>query len=140
MAFAKLEDLYGVIELTIFPNNYQKLKKLLIEESMATIIGKLNIRTGEKPTVIVDEIIPWKTNIPQKSEKIEKLYLKFDLNNIKLYNSIVTILSSYPGSSEVIVKCSSSENVFKMNRTISTSKHLLVELLGLLPENDIIVK
>lgn len=141
MAFAKIEDLYGIIELTIFPNNYHKLKNLLIEDSMATIVGKLNIRSGEAPTVIVDEIIPWQAKKANESvEKNETLYLKFDLNNIKIYNAVITLLSSYPGNSEVIVKCSSSENAFKMNRTVSVSKHLMVELLGLLPENDIVVK
>lgn len=143
MAFAKLEDLYGSIDLTIFPNNYHRLKNLLIEDSMATIAGKLNLRSGENPTVIVNEIAPWqsKTKLLSKDEKVKKLYLKFDLNDIKLYNSIITILSSYPGTSEVVVKCSSTDKAFKMNRTVSVStKHLLVELLGLLPECDIIIQ
>jgi hypothetical protein len=76
----------------------------------------------------------------ETQEKREKLYLKFDLNDIKLYNSIINIISSYPGKSEVIVKCSSTGNIFKMNREVNTTKHLLIELLGILPEGDIVVK
>lgn len=141
MAFAKLEDLYGTIELTFFPNNYKRLKNLIATDLMATIVGKLNIREGEKATVLVDDIIPWKSNKPVVNENpTEKLYLKFDLTNIKLYNSIINIISSYPGKSEVIVKCSATGNVFKMNREVNVSKHLLIELVGLLPETDIIVK
>jgi hypothetical protein len=52
----------------------------------------------------------------------------------------VGILSSYPGKSEVIVKCISTGNAFKMNRQVSTSKHLLSELLGIMPEENIIIK
>jgi DNA polymerase-3 subunit alpha len=140
MAFAKIEDLYGTIDLTIFPNNYKYLKNLLSEDSMATFKGKLNIRSGEKPTVIVEEIILWNNHTQQTENKIETLYLKFDLNDIKLYNVIVGILSSYPGKSEVIVKCISTGNAFKMNRQVSPSKHLLSELLGILPEENIVIK
>jgi DNA polymerase-3 subunit alpha len=140
MAFVKIEDLYGTIDLTIFPNNYQRLKNSLIADSMVTIAGKLNIRDGEKPTVLVDEIIPWKTTKVQTETNTEKLYLKFDLTDMKLYNSIINILASYPGKSEVIVKCSSTGNVFKMNREVNPTKHLLIELVGLLHETDIVVK
>jgi DNA polymerase-3 subunit alpha len=141
MGFAKIEDLYGIIDLTFFPNNYKRLKHLLVEDSMATFVGKLNLRDGEKPTVLVDDIIPWKANKTVQTEtKIEKLYLKFDLADVKLYNSIINIISSYPGKSEVIVKCSSTGSVFKMNREVSPTNHLLVELLGVLPESDIVIK
>ena len=142
MGFAKLEDLYGIIDLTFFPNNYKRLKHLLVEDNMATIVGKLNLRHGEKPTVLVDDLVLWKNNNKKETENksLEKLYLKFDLNDIKLYNSVINILSSYPGQSEVVVKCASSGNVFKMNRQVSTSKHLLIELLGIIPESDIVVK
>ncbi|MCI6542366.1 MAG: DNA polymerase III subunit alpha [Firmicutes bacterium] len=142
MGFAKLEDLYGTIELTFFPNAYRNLKNMLIEDTMATIKGKLNLREGEKPTIIVDEIIPWKETQKQEiqEEKKEKLYLKFDVENVVSYNTIVKILSTYPGQSEVIVKSSSSGNAFKMNKHVSINQYLLGELLGVLSESDVVVR
>ena len=119
------------------------LKHLLVEDSMVTIKGKLNIREDEKPTVLVDEIIPWKVDKNQNVEKKEikeKLYIKFDVTNIPLYNSIIKIMNTYPGNTEVIVKCTATEKAFKLNKTIAISQHLLGELLGILSENDIIIK
>ena len=142
MGFAKVEDLYGTIDLTFFPNAYRNLKHLIIEDSMVTIKGKLNIREDEKPTVLVDEIIPWKKDQAkqQTEQKTEKLYIKFDVSNVPLYNSIIKILATYPGKSEVIVKCTSTQKAFKLNKEVSISQHLLGELLGVITENDIVIK
>ena len=140
MAFAKLEDLYGNIELTIFPASYKVIKNFLIEDSMVTVKGKLNIRDGEKPTVLVDEIIPWQNNKEIEKNQNERLFLKFNTTDIKLYNTILSIISSYPGKSEIFVRCSATEKAFKMNRKASISQHLLGELLGILPQEDVLVK
>ena len=140
MAFARLEDLYGQIDLTIFPGPYRNLKHLLIEDSMATIKGKINFRNSEKPCIIVDEILPWKIDVTQKTQKVEKLCLRFNVTDIPLYNKIAEIINSYPGASEIYVKCSETGNAFKMNKTVSISQHLLGELLGVLGEGDVIVK
>lgn len=140
MGFAKLEDLYGTIDLTIFPGPYRNVKHLLVEDSMATIKGKLNFRDGEKPCIIVDEILPWKAEQKPAEEKIEKLCLKFNVTDIPLYNTIAGIINSYPGKSEVFVRCSETGNAFKMNKEVSISQHLLGELLGVLGEDDVIVK
>lgn len=141
MGFAKLEDLYGVIELTIFPNAYRSVKGNLIEDSMATVKGKLNLREGEKPSVLVDEIIPWNKQAKTSGKENQgKLYLKFDTKNVQLYNSIVSIIGNYPGESEVIVRCSSTGNAFKMNKKVAISQHVLSELYGILPESDIVAK
>ena len=107
---------------------------------MATIKGKLNFRDGEKPCIIVDEILPWKAEQKPAEEKIEKLYLKFNVTDIPLYNTIAGIINSYPGKSEVFVRCSETGNAFKMNKEVSISQHLLGELLGVLGEDDVIVK
>lgn len=141
MGFAKLEDLLGTVDLTFFPNAYRTLKHLIIEDSMATIKGKLNLREGEKPTILVDEIIPWNNKSKQQTgKKEEKLFIKFDVTNVPLYNNIINIINSYPGSSEVYVRCTATGNAFKMNKEVSISQHLLGELLGILPEDCVVAK
>ena len=135
-----ISNKYGQIDLTIFPGPYRNLKHLLIEDSMATIKGKINFRNSEKPCIIVDEILPWKIDVTQKTQKVEKLCLRFNVTDIPLYNKIAEIINSYPGASEIYVKCSETGNAFKMNKTVSISQHLLGELLGVLGEGDVIVK
>ncbi|MBN1373907.1 DNA polymerase III subunit alpha [Candidatus Dojkabacteria bacterium] len=47
MAFVKLEDLSGSIEVVVFPNVYKKYKEILSEDKMVAIKGKINERNDE---------------------------------------------------------------------------------------------
>ena len=143
MGHAVIEDPYGTIDILFFPDAYRKFKQIFIDDTLVTIKGRLSLRDGEKPTVIVEEMIPWKKNEQHQKvedEPLKKLYLKFDTTNIILYNRIVSILSDYPGESEVIVRCTSTGNAFKMNKTVSISMILQTELLGVLEESNVVVK
>ena len=60
MCIVKLEDLYGTIELMLFPAIYDRYKDKLVEDCMLTAKGKLSIREGEAPIVTVDHFTFWK--------------------------------------------------------------------------------
>lgn len=135
MAFAKVEDLYGKIEIVIFPNVYAKIKDKIYDDNMVTIHGKLNIRTDEPCSVVVDNITSWseeenssKKNTEQKPEKQKKLYLMYDLTDIPLHEKIISCLKSYPGKCPVVVKCSATGKVFQIGLTVNTDSFLLSEL------------
>ena len=142
MCFAELEDLWGTIDITFFPDVYRRNKHLILDDNLVTIKGRLSIRDGEKPSVIVEEIIPWKKNVTQEvqEEKKQRLCLKFDTNNISLYNDVIEIISTYPGESEVFVRCTETGKAFKMNKTVSISSHLESELFGVLGEDNIVIQ
>ncbi len=57
MAFVDLEDLYGVTEVVIFPNVYEKCAELLQEDRVIAIKGTLNFKEDEAPTVLADEVL-----------------------------------------------------------------------------------
>lgn len=56
MAFIMVEDLYGVAEVLVFENAYFKAEKILVEENIVIVDGRLSIREGEKATIIANEI------------------------------------------------------------------------------------
>ena len=140
MAFAKIEDLYGTIDLMFFPNVYARVKPDLAVDALVTIKGKLSIRAGEAPTVLVDNIIPW-TNVKETEQLVTKkpktLYLKYDLTNIELHDKIYALLKSYPGTIPVIVKCSVENKSYKLNLLVDGNDFLLKELLAYVREEFI---
>ena len=145
MAFGKMEDLYGSIEITFFPNVFANYKPILQEDLLVKIKGKLSLRTGEIPSVIVSECVEWKAEntenvVEQKQVKIPTLYLKYDTTNEKLNNDILKIMQSYLGDSEVIVKCSKTDKVYKLNINVNVDSFILNELRFYLGDDFIKVR
>ncbi|WP_069648945.1 DNA polymerase III subunit alpha [Caloranaerobacter ferrireducens] len=98
MAFATLEDLYGSIELIIFPSTYEKYSNYINEDSLVIVKGRLSIHEEEEPKIICDSFRPLtKVNM-------EKLYLKVSRNkSLSVLNEIKSILSNYTGNVPVYV-------------------------------------
>mgnify|MGYP003773022247 FL=1 len=142
MAFITLEDLYGSMELMVFPNILARYKNDLIEDKMVTVTGKVSMHDGA-PTLIADKFMFWQAEKEVVEEKREtsnkKLYLKYDTTNTSLGDNIVKVVESYPGNSEVRIKCATQNKLFKLTKTVDLSTHLLNELIGLLGSENVVV-
>lgn len=68
------------------------------------------------------------------------VYLRFDTKDIDLYDKVKKITSSYPGKSSVIIKCTSSNKAFSFNTKVDVNNYLKNELIGLLGEENVIIK
>ena len=143
MAVIVLEDLYGTFSAMLFPGAYAKLKQFITVDNLVTIKGKISLRDDEPPIILVDSIEEWAqtvTAVDAPVEKFETLYLRFDTTNPEIQNDIDEILSSYPGRSEVKIKCSETGKVFKMNMMVNLNSHIKTELLAVLDEKDIVIR
>lgn len=56
MAFVDLEDLYGNIEVVVFPNVYERYAPLIKEDSLIMVKGTVNFKEGELPKILADEV------------------------------------------------------------------------------------
>jgi hypothetical protein len=56
MAFADLEDLFGAIELTIFPRTWEESRDLLVKDKLLVVWGKAEVKEGSAPKVVVDRV------------------------------------------------------------------------------------
>ena len=72
MAFIGLEDLFGTMEVIVFPTIFQKFSPLLQMESVVLIKGRLSLREDEQPKIICEEVYPVK-NLEEKG-----IYMTFD--------------------------------------------------------------
>ena len=57
MAFVDLEDLYGNVEVVVFPNVYEKYGSLLEEDRIVAITGSINFKEGEVPKLLADRVV-----------------------------------------------------------------------------------
>ena len=58
MAFVLLEDLYGTVELIVFPRVFRSCMQLLGEDSIIVAEGRLSLREDEEPKIVCDSIKP----------------------------------------------------------------------------------
>lgn len=138
MAMVTMEDLYGTLNLMVFPKAYAKLRNVMQEDEMYTVSGRLSIREGDTPIIIVDNLIPWQKPEQEKEEKkTKKLYIKFDTQNATLYNRVMATLDSYKGDTQTIICCNSKNQAFNAKKFVNAGNHLLNELNGLLGEQNV---
>lgn len=58
MAFLVLEDLYGVSEVVVFPNVYERAAQYLGNDAVIAVRGTVNFKEDEAPKLLADSIEP----------------------------------------------------------------------------------
>ncbi|MGN0659839.1 MAG: DNA polymerase III subunit alpha [Emergencia sp.] len=57
MAFIDLEDLYGDVEVVVFPNVYERCGGAIAEDKVVAVKGKLNFKEDEMPKLLADSVV-----------------------------------------------------------------------------------
>lgn len=96
MAFAALEDLFGTIELVIFPNVFSKYKDLIDDENVIFVEGHFQESEVEEPKILVDAIS--KIKMPTKN----KLYISIDSMKNPIVGDMKNVLKEFEGNTPVI--------------------------------------
>ncbi|MFS8501574.1 MAG: OB-fold nucleic acid binding domain-containing protein, partial [Caldicoprobacter sp.] len=133
MAFITLEDLYGSVEVIVFPSTYEKYRPLLEEDSAVIINGRLSLREDEDPKIILDEVRPL-----VRTSKNKRLYLKIEKGSrIDIDRQICPILRRYHGNIPVYLFIESTGKKFLANRDLWVEGHpeLLKVLSDVLGQN-----
>ncbi len=140
MAFVTVEDIYGTFDVMLFPKLYTKYKEIIVEDNLITVRGRVSLRPGKSPCIVAESITPWVKVEDAKARGVRKVYLRFDTKDIDVYDRVKKILSSYPGESEVICKCTSSNKAFAIHINVDINNYLENELCGLLGDQNVIIK
>ncbi|MBR7091144.1 MAG: DNA polymerase III subunit alpha [Clostridia bacterium] len=147
MAVISVEDFQGTYEAIIFPKAYADVRDKLVVDNMVTIRGRVNIREGEAPTIAVEGMTSWADEEKPQVQSVQpsmeaetKLYLKYDLTDDELNGKVYRILSSYPGRSQVIAKCTTANKAFILPYKVDNSVAMQNELLGILCEDCVKIK
>ena len=150
MAFIELEDLYGTIEVIVFPQILQRYNAILNEDSIIYVKGRLNIKEGENAKIIANEFkdindnIDFGENKKYTAKKTSKtgLYLKIDsFSNNDLLDRIKYILLDHRGTEYVYLYADDTKQLYKWNGiSININENVIHRLESLLPKANIKVK
>lgn len=98
MAFITLDDLFGSIEVVIFPNAYEKYKSCIKEEEVVVINGKASI-SEERISILCDSII----SCSEIEESRSTLWIKIPKDKELGPEDAAMITKKYPGYSPVVI-------------------------------------
>jgi DNA polymerase-3 subunit alpha len=146
MAFAQLEDLYGTIEVIIFPKTFEENARFIKPDSIVLVEGRVSQREDEETKIICGKIIPL---AEAEQQNPGKLYVKINSNtNPDILEQVKKILSRYKGEQPVYVvddgKKSSSSKAHVMvadkNMWVNIKDELIEELGKLLGPECVAIK
>lgn len=143
MAFVKISDSFGEIELIVFPKQYAKYSADLTVDNVIFVTGQISLKDDELPKIILSSCQTVLTNSEFSNSKKNdsKLYLK--VNNIKepIVNDIIELLKEYSGDTEIIFYDNSTKKYVKAsNLTIYASDDILNALKAILGEDAVVLK
>ncbi|MCQ2497542.1 MAG: DNA polymerase III subunit alpha [Lachnospiraceae bacterium] len=127
MAFLRVEDLVGSVEVIVFPKDYERNSDKLIEDNKVFITGRSSVEEEKDAKVLLEKITPF-------DELPKKLWVKFD--DMETFEAkkgeLEEILSTSDGRSSVVVYVS-KEKAMK-NLPASMTVQIDEDLLGRLRE------
>ena len=114
MAFLKLEDLSGLIEVIVFPKTLDKVRNLITPDALVVIKGRVSLKEDEPPKLICETIEPL--------EKMDssKVYIRVEnLQKAKeSKQNLIKITSKYRGASAVYVFTADDRKSYRMPREV----------------------
>ncbi|MDL2310573.1 DNA polymerase III subunit alpha [Peptostreptococcaceae bacterium OttesenSCG-928-C18] len=118
MEFVKIEDLFGTIELVVFPNMYDKYSNLLEEDNVLMIKGTLNISERDGANIIVSNIKSVDDLVSNDTDvKINKLFIRIPENSDdNVVDKIKLILEKANGKDIVNIYFEESKKAYKLPR------------------------
>ncbi|CEQ05012.1 MAG: DNA polymerase III subunit alpha [Paraclostridium sordellii] len=139
MAIIELEDLYGVIEVIVFPQVLQKYNTIIQEDKIIYVEGRLSIKEDENAKLIAREIRDMST---ESNQHKPNLYLKiFSIEDKELVNDLISIVTKYPGDNDVYIYAENIKQMYKWNHIkVNINENLIDELNHILPKTSIKVK
>ncbi|MDU1054220.1 DNA polymerase III subunit alpha [Clostridium baratii] len=129
MAFLKLEDLDGEIEVIVFPRTLDRIRESIAEDALVTIKGRINIKEDEPPKLICEKI--------DGLEKVDsnKVYIRVNDNEEakRINHYIKTDLVEYKGDSAVYIFNAKDKKSYRLAR--ETWLNLDTDIISVLKEN-----
>ena len=132
MAFVNLEDLYGNVEVVVFPKIYEKYKKLLNENEKVYIMGKVQLGDDGNGKILADSVKAF-------DRKVNELWLQyqsledFEEDKIKL----LEFLSLNKGDDKAIIFIRESRLKKVLDKGINVNQDIISYLSRKMGEDNV---
>lgn len=115
MAFITLEDLYGTVEVVVFPRDYSRYKNLIVKDSKVLIKGNASV-TEEEGKLLLSEMHTFEEIKLDMDAENKELWIcfkdesEYNVNEQRFLN----ILGEYPGRTQVMVMLKNPRSMKRM--------------------------
>lgn len=138
MAFMRLEDMYGGIEVIVFPKTLQSYKNLILEDSVVIVTGRVSIREEEQPKILCESIEPLvKINN-------DKVYILIEEEKLRkeAFEKIKENLLKHKGNQPVYICTKKERKKYRLDREfwVKHDEELLSFLKGVFGEANVKVQ
>lgn len=151
MAFLTVEDLYGAVDVIVFPKKYGQFSPVMNEEAIVVLKGRISLRDDEAPKLICDQIVPFESfrssaDTPAQGGQTDLgskvLYLKIGAGKELLWEQVKPVLRQHAGSMPVAVYFEQTGAVKRVSRELmcSASDAALSALRSILGEFCVKIK
>ena len=113
MAFVDLEDLYGTVEIVVFPKTYERYKADIAEDKVVVIKGKLNFKEEEMPKILADSVINI-DNVDDSKPEPPREYRRREERPVQNHNEAVKVRIPEDCNQQQVLN--ELQNVFRDNR------------------------
>ena len=132
MAFLTVEDLFGTVEVVVFPRDYEKYRQYLEEDNKIFVKGRVSEEDDKASKLICEKILPF-------GQKKKELWIQFPDKETYLEEEAITYgyLADSEGNDEVMIYCEKEKIVKKLpaNKNISINPQILSRLMNHFGEN-----
>lgn len=138
MAFATLEDQFGQIALTLFPDVYTRVLTQLIENTDVVIYGKVDYDRYDEKVCVVETVLS--IGEYEKKWKAQQYICYIRLASNENLKVVLTILSHYRGDTPVVVYDALTHTYKKLSEKYNIDFHekLKKELEGKIGEGSVV--
>jgi len=147
MAYFKLEDLTGSIDVLVFPKLFSQIGPLLQEDAVVVVTGRYHAQEEEQPKFFLEKLEVLDSEENQDEEQSERqLWLNMGEKSKKeqdlLWEAIEQVLKQYPGNSPVYLYFPLQRKVLEINHNlrVTIADELLDQLKNALGTGNVIVR
>ncbi|MDQ6919642.1 MAG: DNA polymerase III subunit alpha, partial [Candidatus Dormibacteraeota bacterium] len=121
MAYAEIEDLTGIIDVILFPRQYEQYHRLFVADAMVVVFGKVDVRAGnrsngpgnpdaeeleaevERASVVIEQAWLWDDPDCAPVARRQVLHLTLPQGNGVQLTRLEEALATHPGPDEVVL-------------------------------------
>ena len=143
MAFLKLDDRYGEVEVIVFAKQYSAFSSEIFEENAVFIEGTVSYEDADEVRILLSSIRPLTNNAEFNSapKREQTLYVRVETRDTKCVNVLTRMALLNPGNTRIAVYEMVSKTYLALKDVkISPTEKVLSRLKATFGDSNVILK